>query len=70
MAATRKLQSECFDLWVVGKFFLNHGVPFTYHCLAEIQQCLKKVEEGVELFDDIWEKVRDVEGAITGSSWQ
>jgi hypothetical protein len=30
-----------------------------YDCfLAEIQQVLKKVEEGLLLFDDIWEKVK------------
>lgn len=29
-----------------------------YLILAEIQQVLKKVEEGVELFDDIWGKVQ------------
>lgn len=28
-----------------------------YLCVAEIQQVLKKLEEGLVVFDDIWEKV-------------
>lgn len=27
--------------------------------LAEVERTLKKVDEGVELFDDIWKKVQD-----------
>lgn len=31
---------------------------------SEIQQVLKKVEEGVEIFDDIWSKVREMKMKI------
>jgi CCR4-NOT transcription complex subunit 3 len=27
--------------------------------LGEIERCLKKVAEGVETFDDIWQKVNE-----------
>jgi hypothetical protein len=59
MAANRKLLSECY--FSSKHFTLNYIFNLTsllYFILAEIQQVLKKVEEGVELFDEIWEKVK------------
>ena len=33
---------------------------YLYYCVAgEIERCLKKVTEGVEVFEDTWEKVRN-----------
>ena len=37
-----------------------YGVVLYHTVIAEIDRCLKKVTEGVETFDDIWEKVRSV----------
>lgn len=50
MADKRKLQGE--DLPFV--YYINlYPLYFT----GEIDRCLKKVTEGVETFDDIWQKV-------------
>lgn len=32
-------------------------VCFLFSCLAEIDRCLKKVAEGVEKFEETWQKV-------------
>lgn len=32
---------------------------FSFTSTGEIDRCLKKVAEGVEQFEDIWQKVRD-----------
>lgn len=36
-------------------------------CLGEIDRCLKKVSEGVEQFEDIWQKVHSLETSKSGS---
>lgn len=32
---------------------------FTFCAIGEIDRCLKKVTEGVETFEDIWQKVHN-----------
>ena len=39
----------------------NDLTPFPHAPLAEIDRVMKKVDEGVELFDEIWEKVYSAE---------
>lgn len=34
-----------------------HVILITFISLGEIDRCLKKVTEGVESFEDIWQKV-------------
>jgi hypothetical protein len=53
MSANRKLQSNNLILNV--NFFCNHLCYLL--TLAEIQQVMKKVEEGLLMFEDIWDKV-------------
>ena len=63
MADKRKLQGmrrsvlafmAIFDL----RSFSRTSFYFTScQCLGEIDRCLKKVTEGVETFEDIWQKV-------------
>lgn len=52
MAATRKLQGKKL------KDFLIFGSSFWFlYIIAEIDRCLKKVAEGVDKFDETWNKV-------------
>lgn len=53
MAATRKLQGK------ILKGFSNlFGTSFWFlYLTAEIDRCLKKVAEGVDKFDETWNKV-------------
>ena len=57
MSANRKLQSAYNPLLYFLLF--SHAIILAL-TLAEIVQVLKKVEEGVILFEDIWEKVSSV----------
>ena len=52
MSANRKLQSRLLFYFCI---FVE-----TRCYVAEIDRVMKKVEEGIEQFDDIWEKVCDV----------
>lgn len=38
---------------------LVYIAKFLFYPLGEIDRCLKKVTEGVELFEDIWQKVHN-----------
>lgn len=67
MADKRKLQGnidvltilEPFDLWEpLFWTFFDYMTSFLF--LAEIDRCIKKVQEGVEIFDEIWEKVSGI----------
>lgn len=39
-------------------FLLQCFLTTSFVCVGEIDRCLKKVAEGVEQFEDIWQKVR------------
>ena len=57
MADKRKLQGllpNCLEHVV---YFFMKWYRGTYHHTGEIERCLKKVAEGVETFEDIWQKV-------------
>ena len=66
MADKRKLQGkhggrelEAFS-FLVCQIVMPSVVAFTLHLfsvVAEIDRCLKKITEGVETFEDIWQKV-------------
>lgn len=65
MADKRKLQGRR-SAWAFICYFLRLAqltagqLPFSYDsCVfsGEIDRCLKKVTEGVETFEDIWQKV-------------
>lgn len=69
MADKRKLQGKsaftivapfahCTDIW---KFSFLHF----FYSAGEIDRCLKKVAEGVEQFEDIWQKVRFFYASLT-----
>lgn len=49
MGDRRKLQGKLSFNFLLHRLFI--------YCLGEIDRCLKKVTEGVEIFEDIWQKV-------------
>ena len=74
MADKRKLQGTT-NAWLLCDIFFNlHTVSkrtsFSYAAFVisgEIDRCLKKVQEGVETFEDIWQKVF---GKVTSQKFQ
>ncbi|KRZ10006.1 CCR4-NOT transcription complex subunit 3 [Trichinella zimbabwensis] len=57
---------SCQQWQINGNFKVFHILIFVYFhdlkfivFLAEMERCLKRVQEGVELFDQIWEKVHE-----------
>lgn len=62
MADKRKLQGRT-SAWLLCDIFLTcilSRTSFSYAAFVisgEIDRCLKKVQEGVETFEDIWQKV-------------
>ncbi len=55
MAANRKLQGK----FPFGRVFFTSLSSVTFYSVAEIDRCLKKVSEGVEKFEEIWQKVHN-----------
>ena len=43
-----------------GKLFIRFNIINKNILSGEIERCLKKVTEGVETFEDIWQKVDEL----------
>ena len=50
----------CKDVVTLDEFNAQYLICTCFSILAEIDRCLKKVNEGVEAFDDIWQKVNSL----------
>ena len=66
MADKRKLQGKhggrvlVAFLFLVCQIVIRSAMAFIFRLssvVAEIDRCLKKITEGVETFEDIWQKV-------------
>lgn len=59
MAYCEIISCVCSDLWAPCNVMLDPSfIDQLSNFAGEIDRCLKKVNEGVETFDDIWTKVR------------